>query len=107
MSVGACSRASRSHTLSHPTTQTDEILATARALLAAARPDIEERGLTLVGVSVTNLGDETQLELPFDARLGALDAVLDALRERFGPAAFTRGVLLARRNEYEVPLLPD
>ena len=104
---GDFSRASRSHTLSHPTTQTEEILAAARALLAAARTDIEDRGLTLVGVSLTNLGDEAQLELPLDARFGALDSVLDAVRERFGPTAVTRGVLLGRRNEYEVLLLPD
>ena len=40
-------RATRSHTLPHATQQTEPILATARALLAAAVPMIERQGLTL------------------------------------------------------------
>src|SRR3954464_1204269 len=48
-------RAPRSHTLGEPTAASRTILATARALMAAAMPLIEEKGITLVGVSVTNL----------------------------------------------------
>lgn len=49
------SRASRSRTLPPPTAGTGAILAAARALLASATPVIERRGITLVGVAVTNL----------------------------------------------------
>ena len=51
-------------------------LATARALLATSAPLVEERGLTLVGVALTNLEDagSVQLTLPFEPdREGALD----------------------------------
>ena len=46
-------RATRSHTLGEATDRTDTVLAAARTLLAAARPLIEHRGITLVGVALT------------------------------------------------------
>jgi DNA polymerase-4 len=104
------SRATRSHTLPRSTSHTQTILDTARALLATARPLVEREGLTLVGISVANLDDDgaLQLTLPLDAHSGgALDAAIDAIRERFGPAALTRGVLLGRDPGLTVPLLPD
>ena len=104
------SRATRSHTLPGPTARTETILATARALLATAAPLIERRGLTLVGVAVANLDDDTtlQLPLPFGHRnVDALDAALDELRERFGSAAVTRAALLGRDTGLTMPLLPD
>ena len=104
------SRATRSHTLPYPTAGTQTILATARALLAAATPMIEQRGITLVGVAVGNLEDGRafQLTLPFDPRdSDALDAALDEVRLRFGSDAVTRAVLLGRRRGLTVPLLPD
>jgi DNA polymerase-4 len=103
------SRATRSYTLPWSTAETHTILATARGLLAIARPMIERRGLTLVGVTVGNLDDEraVQLTLPFDGRGYALDAALDEIRERFGVAAVTRAVLLGRDQGLVVPLLPD
>ena len=103
-------RASRSHTLPQATAHTHTILATARGLLASAMPLIERQGLTLVGVAVANLDDDraVQLALPFDRRSdGALDAVLDEIRARFGSNAVTRAVLLGRDQGIEVPLLPD
>jgi DNA polymerase IV len=103
-------RVTRSHTLSEATAQTETILAAARALLAAATPIIQRRGVTLVGVSLTNLLSDgaIQLALPFDRhRLDALDTALDSLRDRFGTAAITRAVLLGQRPGLEVPLLPD
>ena len=48
-------RASRSRSLPRPTAATAAILAAARGLLAAARPLYSEGGLTLVGITVTNL----------------------------------------------------
>ncbi len=104
------SRATRSQTLSRGTASTETILATVRGLLAAAAPTIEQRGLTLVGVSVANLEDvdAVQLPLPFERDGGeALDAALDAVRERFGPTAITRAVLLGRDPGLTMPLLPD
>src|SRR5205807_4797116 len=52
---GDFSRATRSHTLPQATAHTHTILVTVRALLATATPMIERRGLTLVGVAVSNL----------------------------------------------------
>jgi DNA polymerase-4 len=104
------SRATRSHTLSQATAQTQTILATARGLLATAMPMIESQGITLVGLALGNLEDEgaIQLALPFDLqRASILDATLDDVRERFGSAAITRAVLLGRDPGLSVPLLPD
>ncbi|MFL5896746.1 MAG: DNA polymerase IV [Thermoleophilaceae bacterium] len=107
---GDFSRATRSHTLAEATAETETILATARGLLAAALPMIEQRGITLVGISFGNLEDRgaIQLELPFGREhLAALDATLDDIRERFGTTAITRAVLLGRDDDVSVPLLPD
>jgi DNA polymerase-4 len=104
------SRATRSHTLPLATAHTHTILTTARALLATAMPMIERQGVTLIGVAVGNLDDSgvVQLTLPFDRHSGgALDAVLDDVRERFGSDALTRAVLLGRNQGLSVPLLPD
>jgi DNA polymerase-4 len=104
------SRATRSHTLPRATAETRTILAAARGLLATATPMIERQGLTLVGVAVANLDDEStsQLTLPFERVRGeALDAAVDEVRERFGAAAVTRAVLLGRDEGLSVPLLPD
>ncbi len=44
---------------------------------------------------------------PDPARESALDTALDGVRDRFGSAAVTRGVLLRHGQGMEVPLLPD
>jgi DNA polymerase-4 len=104
------SRATRSHTMLRPTAETQAILAAARDLLGAASPEIGRRGLTLIGIAVTNLGDERTLqeELPFWAPgWSALDAALDEVRDRYGADAIKRGVLLGRDPGITMPLLPD
>lgn len=105
------SRATRSSTLSEATAQTETILSAARALLMTATPMIRRRGITLVGVSLTNLcnDDAIQLALPLDRHYldAALDSALDRVRDRFGTTAITRAVLLGRNQGIEVPLLPD
>jgi DNA polymerase IV len=116
------SRATRSHTLARSTARTDVVLEAARGLLATAAPLIVERGITLVGIAVGGLDDEVgvQLVLPFAerraathrpepdaARESALDTALDGVRDRFGSAAVTRGVLLRHGQGMEVPMLPD
>lgn len=89
------SRSTRSRTLPRATDATDPIRAAAQALLAEARPLILERGITLVGVTVTNLDHEgagVQLELPlFGGGTTGLDAAIDEIRERFGTASVIRG----------------
>jgi DNA polymerase-4 len=103
-------RVTRSHTLPRATAMTPTILATARELLDAAQPLINERGVTLIGIAVANLDDDdaVQLELPFGERdRRALDTALDGVKERFGTSAITRAVLLGRSEGLSVPLLPD
>jgi DNA polymerase-4 len=103
------SRATRSHTMPRSTAHTQTILTALKGLLADAMPMIERDGITLVGVSVSNLDndDAVQLMLPFDRYSDELDATLDELRERFGTAAVTRAVHLGRETGLTVPLLPD
>ena len=104
------SRATRSHTLPHATANTETILITARGLLAIAAPMIERRGITLVGVAVSNLedGGAFQLALAIDRHSSdALDAAIDEVCQRFGSSAVTRAVLLGRRQGLTMPLLPD
>jgi DNA polymerase-4 len=103
-------RATRSRTLPKATTHTELILDTARLLLAQAAPLIDQRGLTLVGVSVGNLGNHggVQLELPFGSADGHnLDKALDAVRDRFGSSALTRAVSIGQSLDPAVPILPD
>jgi DNA polymerase-4 len=103
-------RATRSHTIPEATADTAILLAAERALLAAELPTIRERGITLIGITFTNLHDDgaIQLALPFDGFHGSsLDTTLDTVKDRFGSSAITRGVLLGRRDGPQVPLLPD
>jgi DNA polymerase-4 len=103
-------RATRSHTIAEATARTPTILTVARGLLSAAMPTIEKQGITLLGIALSNLDDDSaiQLAFPFDqVRATALDEVLDAIRERFGSDAITRAVLIGRKRHITVPLLPD
>ena len=103
-------RATRSFTLHDATAETQRIYDTARVLLATEEATIARRGLTLVGVAVTNLADDTpvQLALPFERRSALeLDLAVDEIRARFGLGAITRAVLLGRETGLTMPLLPD
>jgi DNA polymerase-4 len=101
-------RATRSATMAEPTAETDRILGAANGLLEASLPMLERRGVTLIGIALTNLCDEAgvQLVLPF-GRSRALDEAVDLVRERFGTNAITRGALVGRDPGPWVPLLPD
>jgi len=117
------SRATRSHTLPGATARTDLVGAAARELLDHTHPLIADRGLTLIGIAVSNLTGEgaEQLELPFDEVVEnghplpahraidrhALDAVLDDLHSRYGAGAVTSATLLGRDHRPGTPLLPD
>lgn len=111
-------RATRSVTLPEASARTEVILSAVRSLLAQAQPLVAERGLTLVGVALTNLDREgaEQLALPFEPDTGPpvaetdgvrLDGALDAVRAKFGAVAVTRAALLGRDPGDSVPLLPD
>lgn len=111
-------RATRSITLGEASARTEVVLAAVRSLLEQSRPLIAERGLTLVGVALTNLDREgaEQLALPFEPDTGPpvaeadsvrLDGALDAVRAKFGAVAVTRAALLGRDRGESVPLLPD
>jgi DNA polymerase-4 len=106
---GDFSRVTRSHTLPEATAQTEVLLTMARDLLASAAPLIRRRGITLIGLSFTNLQDDgaIQLALPFEGRAAVLDAALDGVKDRFGTTAIQRAVLLGRGGGIAVPILPD
>jgi DNA polymerase-4 len=107
---GDFARATRSRTLRLPTERTAVILTIAQALLAAALPEIAQRGITLIGLSLSQLGrvDEVPPELPIDWEDGArLDTVLDAVRDRFGAASVSRAAHLGRDPGWSTPVLPE
>jgi DNA polymerase-4 len=103
-------KATRSHTVGSATDRTAVLLAVARGLLAGAQPEIANRGITLVGISLAQLNgaDDLQPELPIDWEEGArLDSVLDAVRDRFGAASVARAAQLGRDPGWSTPLLPE
>ncbi|MDQ2621431.1 MAG: DNA polymerase IV [Actinomycetota bacterium] len=119
---GDFSRASRARTLDFPTDRTDTVLAAVRGLLDSARDEIEDRGLTLVGVSLENLDRagsvQLSLALPTDREeatgdsieardTAALDAALDAVRNRFGADSIRRASLIDADAGVSAPTLPD
>ena len=107
---GDFAKATRSRTLHSATNRTAVLLSVARALLAGSQPEIAERGITLIGVSLSHLArtDSLQPELPIDWDDGVrLDAVLDAVRDRFGAASVARAAQLGRDPGLSAPLLPE
>ena len=107
---GDFAKATRSHTLGSTTDRTAALLTVAQGLLAAALPEIGERGITLLGVSLSQLhhADDLQPELPIDWGDGArLDSVLDAVREKYGATAVSRAAQLGRDPGWSTPLLPE
>jgi DNA polymerase-4 len=76
---GDFTRATRSCTLGHATAEAGPVAAATRGLLDAAMPIIEQRGITLIGVTVTNLdgaggAEQLTLPLPEDSAPGAPSA---------------------------------
>jgi len=104
------SRATRSHSLPDATSATALIHATAAGVLDAAWPLVEQRGISLLGVSVGNLADRdaVQLVLPFErCEAEQLDSVLDAVHERFGRTSIQRATTLRGDAGIQLPMLPD
>ncbi|WP_407359920.1 DNA polymerase IV [Microbacterium sp. LBN7] len=110
---GDFTKATRSRSLGAPTDRTNRLLTVARMLLVAAQSEIAERGITLIGVSLSQLdrADRVQPELPLD-ELGfsdgeRLDTVLDAVRDRYGATSVARAAQLGRDPGWSAPLLPE
>lgn len=107
---GDFAKVTRSRSLGSPTDRTAILLTVAQALLAAAQTEIAERGITLIGVSLSHLdhADRVQPELPIDwGDEPRLDSVLDTLRDRFGAASVSRAALLGRDPGWSSPILPE
>ncbi len=107
---GDFAKATRSRTLRAATDRTAVLLMVARGLLAAAQPELAARGVTLIGISFSQLAraDSMPPELPIDWDDGVrLDSVLDAVRDRFGAASVARAAQLGRDPGWSTPLLPE
>lgn len=107
---GDFTRATRSRSVGMPTDRTSVLVTVARSLLDAAMPLIEERGITLIGLSLSHLDrvENLQPELPIDWGDGdRLDGALDAVRERFGAASLSRGTQVGRDPGWSSPVLPE
>jgi DNA polymerase-4 len=108
------SKATRAHTMGTPTAATTVLYRVAGHLVDDLMAEFPERGLSLLGISVSKLGPPSplQLELPLfpDDELGgsvkelelqALDSSVDALQEKFGKEAVgAASVLLGRRRRF-------
>lgn len=106
---GDFASATRSRTMPQATASTAQIHRTAKQLLDEAWPLAKERGLTRVGISVTNLGpaDAVQLTLNLDGGPPPeLDTTIDQIRDRFGTDSIGRAALV-NRDARTVPKLPD
>lgn len=103
-------RATRSHSLPHPTNATVPLRAIALSMLDSAWPMIDEKGLTLIGVSAANVHDEgaMQLMLPFGrGDVMELDSAIDAVRDKFGGSALTSTASIGSNVDFTVPMLAD
>lgn len=107
---GDFSKATRSRSLRAPTDRTAVLLTLARTLLAAAHAEIADRGITLIGISLSQLDhtDRVQPELPIDwGDEARLDTVLDTLRDRYGATSVSRAAQLGRDPGWSSPILPE
>jgi len=114
---GDYAKATRSRTLTAATDSTHVLLGVAQGLLAGVESQISARGITLIGVSFSQLVPATaiQPQLPLewpDASAGSvpdasLDTALDAVRDKFGAASVTRAALMGNDRGWAAPRLPE
>lgn len=107
---GDFAKATRSRSLRASTDRTAILLTVARTLLAAAQTEISARGITLIGVSLSQLdrAERVQPELPIDwGDEARLDTVLDTLRDRYGATSVARAAQLGRDPGWSSPILPE
>ena len=102
-------RATRSRTLTHPTTSGELLAVTAVGLLDSVAPLIHERGLTLVGVALTELSQDAYLQgtLDLEPDRSGLHAALDAVAARFGSDSVTRAALLHTGTGWAAPVIDE
>jgi DNA polymerase-4 len=97
----------RRHTFELATDLDAELYAAARDLFRAAFADVRgrNRGVRLIGIAATNLGEAAEADLfepPARRRLRDLTAAVDQLRDKYGFAAVTPGsVLRAKRRRQD------
>lgn len=93
---GDFTRSTSSHTLDRPTAHTLTVLDVTRQLLASRAGAIKDKGITLIGVSLSALDDQPeQLALPLHVTSGAeLDEAIDAVRDKFGTKSLRRATQL-------------
>ncbi len=103
------SRATRSHTLPGPTAETAAILFALRHLLHASTAMICDRGITLIGISLSNLDDDgsLQLELPWAGRGPGSTARSTGCASATARPHSPAGCCSALIPVLTVPLLPD
>jgi DNA polymerase-4 len=105
---GDFSRITRSRTLPAASTASEEFLAALRELLAGEMDQINELGVTLIGISLANLDDGSQLELPFEGPGNhEIDAAVDAVKARFGKDAIRRGAMVGKDQGFAAPQVED
>jgi DNA polymerase-4 len=107
---GDFAKATRSRSLRTSTDRTAILLTVARTLLAAAQTEISARGITLIGISLSQLdrAERMQPELPIDwGDEARLDTVLDTLRDRYGATSVSRAAQLGRDPGWSSPILPE
>jgi DNA polymerase-4 len=101
---GDFSRITRSRTLPQASTSTAEFTHALRELLFGEWDQIQELGVTLIGISLANLDDGAQLELGFDGPgANELDAMVDELNARFGKDAVQRGSRVGKHEGFAAP----
>lgn len=103
---------SRARSLYSATASASLLTRVARELVAGERDSILDRGVTLIGFSVSNLCDSgaEQLVLSLGSSRPAvetsrLDAAIDEVRDRWGKGAIDRALNLGRKSGYEAPTL--
>ncbi|MFT4048211.1 MAG: DNA polymerase IV [Solirubrobacterales bacterium] len=105
---GDFSRITRSQTLPAASTSTSEFLSALNGLLAEEMDQVHELGVTLIGISLANLEDGAQLELGFEGPGHTeLDAMVDAVNEKFGKGAIQRGAVVGRDTGFAAPQIED
>lgn len=102
-------RATRSRSLTHPTTSGELLASTAVGLLDAALPLIRVRGLTLIGVALTELHPDAYLQgtLDLEPDRTGLSVALDAVAARFGADVVTRAALLRSGAGWAAPVVDE